>query len=169
MSLEQAIAAAREKFKAGEPRYNLCLSHKSRVAVNARVNSKHPKDALYVPALRVDERVMNRPQGMWLYPGLELIGCCSKRGNLYNGGWYTVVSFDAAKATLTSKHGEITLSVEHVSRDLRLSHAITYHSAQGTTLEGVVRLHDCDHPNFTLRHLYVGISRATGAALVDVV
>jgi hypothetical protein len=170
ISLDDAIFAARKEFKAkGEARYNLCLSHKSRVAINARVNARHPQGALFVPAFEVHERFMNKPQDMHIWPGLELIGCCAKQGKLFNGGWYTILSIDGVEVKLSSKAGEIVLSPEQVSRDMRLSHAMTYHSSQGTTLEGLVRLHDCDHPRYTLTHLYVGISRATSAALVDVV
>jgi hypothetical protein len=53
-------------------------------------------------------------------------------------------------------------------RSLRLASALTYASCQGLTLKGRVRL-ETDSPNMTLRHLYVGISRATAADLVEVV
>jgi hypothetical protein len=53
-------------------------------------------------------------------------------------------------------------------RSLRLPYALTYASCQALTLKGVVRL-ETESSNMTLRHLYVGISRATAASLVEVV
>ena len=53
-------------------------------------------------------------------------------------------------------------------KSLRLAYALTYASCQGLTLKGRVRL-ETDSLHMTLRHLYVGISRATAANLVEVV
>ena len=47
------------------------------------------------------------------------------------------------------------------------AYALTYASCQGLTLPGVVRL-DTRSNHFTLKHLYVGLSRATGADLVEI-
>ena len=47
-------------------------------------------------------------------------------------------------------------------RSTRLCHAITYASCQGLTLRG--RVCDADNPHFSVKHLYVGASRCTGAA-----
>ena len=71
-------------------------------------------------------------------------------------------------ATLLILEGGIKLTHEQASKSLRLAYAITYASCQGLTLRGVVRL-ETQSPNFTLRHLYVGISRATAANLAEVV
>mgnify|MGYP002809688238 CR=1 FL=1 len=45
---------------------------------------------------------------------------------------------------------------------------MTYASCQGRTLAGRLRL-EVDSVHMTTRHLYVGISRATAADLVEVV
>jgi hypothetical protein len=45
---------------------------------------------------------------------------------------------------------------------------LTYASCQGLTLPGRLRL-ETGSPNMTLRHLYVGVSRATAADLVEVI
>ena len=58
------------------------------------------------------------------------------------------------------------LSSEAASKSLRLAHAVTYAACQGLTLRGRVRL-ETDHPTFTLKHLYVGASRATAANLLE--
>ena len=41
-------------------------------------------------------------------------------------------------------------------------------SVQGLTLPGVVRLEDTESPVFCLRELYVGVSRANAAQIVEV-
>ena len=63
--------------------------------------------------------------------------------------------------------GDLSLTPEDVVKHLRLCHALTYASCQGLTLQGQVRL-ECDSVHLTLRHLYVGISRATSSDLVEV-
>ena len=45
---------------------------------------------------------------------------------------------------------------------MRLQYAVTYASAQGLTIRGLLALHDTGHQHFTWRMLYVGLSRATG-------
>jgi hypothetical protein len=167
--LSAAVKEARERFprKAGEVQHNLVLSHKRRVLINAKMNvARH--DSIFVKAPPPEPRLANHPQDMHLYPGLELIGCCSKKGILHNGGRYTIKEI-GEKVLLSCEGGEISLTPLEVVRDLRLSHAITFHSSQGITLNGRIRLWDADHPRFSRRHLYVGISRATNAALVEVV
>ena len=46
--------------------------------------------------------------------------------------------------------------------------AITYASCQGLTLRGRVWLCDTLNPHFSVKHLYVGASRATSAELLSV-
>ena len=167
--LSTAVKEAREQFprKAGEVQHNLCLSHKRRVLINAQMNVARP-GSIFVTAPAPEPRRQNHPQSMHIYPGQELIGCCARKGILHNGGRYFVVSVEGF-VKLSCEGGEISLTPAEVVRDLRLSHAMTYHSSQGSTLKGRIRLWDADHPRFTRRHLYVGISRATSAALVEVV
>ena len=61
-----------------------------------------------------------------------------------------------------------TLRREQVCKCTRLAHCLCYASVQGLTLPGVVRLEDTDSPLFCLRKLYVGVSRATAAELVEI-
>ena len=67
--------------------------------------------------------------------------------------------------TLTSG---LSLTHDQALRSLRLTYALVYASVQGLTLRGVVRL-EANSPHFTMKHLYVGISRGTAADLVEVV
>ena len=53
-------------------------------------------------------------------------------------------------------------------RSTRPCHAITYASCQGLTLRGRVWLCDTLNPHFSVKHLYVGASRCTGAELLSV-
>ena len=59
----------------------------------------------------------------------------------------------------TTLEGGISLSKEEVSKYLRPSFAQTYHSSQGLTLEGKVKL-SCSR--------LMGLNRARGAELVQV-
>ena len=59
------------------------------------------------------------------------------------------------------------LTHPQVISSLRLTYCLVYAQVQGLTLPGVVRL-ETDSPNFTMKHLYVGVSRATAASLVEV-
>ena len=61
----------------------------------------------------------------------------------------------------------LVLTHEQAVQSLRLCYALTYASCQGLTLPGVVRL-DTRSDHFTLKHLYVGLSRGTAAELVEV-
>ena len=69
---------------------------------------------------------------------------------------------------VTLSHGA-TLRREQICKCTRLAHCcLCYASVQGLTLPGVVRLEDTDAPLVCLRKLYVGVSRATAAELVEV-
>ena len=167
--LSAAVKEGRDRFprKAGHVTHNLVLSHERRVLINAQMNvARH--DSIFVKAPPPEMRRSNAPQDMHIYPGLELIGCCARKGILHNGGRYVVKEI-GQKVLLSCESGEISLTPADLVRDLRLSHAITYHSSQGSTLKGRIRLWDADHPRFTRRYLYVGVSRATDAAFVEVV
>ena len=97
---------------------------------------------------------------MWLWPGLQLIGA----GGLCKKGLFYEVAEVDGNIVLTCG---LRLTHEQAARSLRLSYGLTFASCQGLTLQGVVRL-ETDSPNFTLKHLYVGVSRATAADLVEV-
>ena len=93
-----------------------------------------------------------------------------RRGQLYNGGWYTVVSADHLKFKLKGKNEvEFEITAQDAMAKLRLTDALTYACIQGLTLKDKrVRLCDADHPRFCWRKLNVGLSRATSSNLVEV-
>ena len=104
---------------------------------------------------------------MWLWPGLDLLACCqSEKKGLRNGVAYTVQSWGAEHVHLA---GGVSLTHEQAKSWLRLAHAQTYASCQGSEFTGSLRLHCTDSPRFTRRHLFVGLSRAREASLVSVV
>ena len=87
-----------------------------------------------------------------------------EKQGIRNGVAYTVDSVDAH---IHLKEGA-KLSLEDAVQMLRLSSAMTYASVQGRETEGTLCLHDTGNPFFTMRHLYVGLSRAKRAADVRV-
>ena len=104
----------------------------------------------------------NKPQTMLVWPGVRLLGAGRK---CLKGLFYEVKAVDEAFVELSCG---LKLTHEDCFYSLRLCYSITYAACQGLTLPGVVRL-ETNSPNFTLRHLYVGISSATSAQLVEVV
>ena len=61
----------------------------------------------------------------------------------------------------------VTLAPDMLVRAVRPAHALVYAGSQGLTLPGRVRL-ETDSSHMTLRHLYVGCSRATRHDLLEV-
>ena len=136
--LRDAVQVAREQF----PRRGLpdtCL-----VISNDRENRRlAPEGAVLLEHRAQGPAGTNQPQTMRLWPGLRLVGA---------GGKVPKESFTPAE----------------LLRSTRLCHAITYASCQGLTLRGRVWLCDADNPHFSVKHLYVGASRCTGAELLSV-
>ena len=145
-----------------DPDFTLTMSHKRRVQINRQQNQllKPAVAATFIRA-PLATRAGNQPQSMWVWPGLQLIGA---GGKCLKGLFYTVEGVDDDGVVLNTGR----LSHQECVRSLRLPYALTYASCQGLTLKGRIRL-ETESPNMTLRHLYVGISRATAANLVEVV
>ena len=85
-------------------------------------------------------------------------------GKCLKGLFYTIRAVSAEQVFLDG----LTLSHQEAVRSLPLSYALTFASCQGLTLPGRLRL-ETESPHMSIRHLYVGISRATAAELVEVV
>ena len=168
--LREVIAEAKRAFGfAGFCPANLVISHRKRVLLNERINKQlAPEDAVMIQVCGRTYRG-NGAQSMRLWPGIKLLGAVSsdKKG-IRNGCLYTVSALDQEHAELEELPGA-RFSHSEVKQWLRLSHAQTYASVQGTEFEGALRLHDVQHKHFSRRHLFVGLSRAKDAALVSVV
>ena len=104
----------------------------------------------------------NMPQTMRVWPGLKLIGV---GGRVTKGIYVHVAEVGPEKIVLD---GGDSFTHAALLKHTRLCHAITYASCQGLTLEGRVFLCDTESPHFTLKHLYVGSSRATSSELLSV-
>ena len=145
-SLAEALQTARERFP---------LPHARRIRINAGDNRRlAPQEAVTIEYTGTGPTTTNMPQTMRVWPGLKLIGAVH------------VTEVGPEKIVLDG--GE---SFTHAAllKHTRLCHAITYYaSCQGLTLEGRVFLCDTESPHFTLRHLYVGTSRATSSELLSV-
>ena len=98
-------------------------------------------------------------QNMWLWPGIQLVGSAGSR-RIRNGVLYEVTAIDHDTVTL----GDIQLTHAQAAASLRLSSARTFASIQGTEFDGTVALWDTDARHFTMRHLFVALSRAKNAA-----
>ena len=57
-----------------------------------------------------------------------------------------------------------TLTHEQAVAWTRLPYAMTYASVQGRETDGTLALWDCENCHMTLKHLYVGLSRAKRAS-----
>jgi hypothetical protein len=171
--LQDALDRARQAFPVTQrpAAYTLTMSHALRMQINRRRNDEEARGFsasqtglvvnLQAPEGYTKTRAGNQPQPMKLWPGIQLIGA---GGRCLKGMFYTVAAVDEAKVELNTG---LSLTHQQAFESLRLSYALTYASCQGLTLPGVVRL-DTQSQHFTMKHLYVGLSRATAADLVEV-
>jgi hypothetical protein len=167
-SLRADLARARKSFPvtARAARYTLVISHRRRRYVNKLANQReaheHPERVFFKAAC--ESRTSNAPQDCLLWPGLQLLGAS---GKCIKGVFYDVKAVEPEGVVVVGPSGEVSVPSDKVCVWLRLAYAVTYAGCQGLTLPGVVRLEDTDSPYFTLRHLYVGSSRATAASLLE--
>ena len=101
---------------------------------------------------------------MWVWPGQQLIGA---GGRAKKGIFYEVTAASATHLTVAGGGQSLTMTAEMAVRCLRLTHCLTYASCQGLSLDGV-RLLETASPHFTRQHLYVGASRCTSSATLQV-
>ena len=160
--LQESLIEARDLFPTTtrQADYTLTMSHRRRVQINRKTNMfLKPLGSIFIRA-PIASRAGNNPQSMWLWSGQQLVGA---GGKCLKGLWYNVEKLTEDTVELV---GGLKLSHQDAVRSLRLPYALTYASCQALTLKGVVRL-ETESSNMTLRHLYVGISRATAASLVE--
>lgn len=164
--LAQALEEARARFPVTDrpAQWLLVMSHRRRMQHNRLLNqNRKPKDAVFFRYRPPYGQVSgNQPQSMWLWKGITLVGAC---GPCPKGILVEVTEVSPEKVQLSSS---AELDAEQICKCTRLAHCLCYSSVQGLTLPGVVRCSDTASPMLNLRHLYVGISRATAATLVEV-
>ena len=162
--LREAVQAARERFpRRGHPDTCLVISHAHRMAINERENRRlAPEGALLVEHRAQGPAGTNQPQTMRVWPGLRLVGA----GGRVPKGCFATVREVGERISLDDGQ---SFTPAELLRHTRLCHAVTYASCQGLTLRGRVWLCDAENPHFSVKHLYVGASRATGAELLSVI
>ena len=166
-----ALARARFPLREGPCRYSLSISHHTRAQVNREANLRewrlHP-EAMKLECERVPVSVLTgdscRPQTMWVWPGQELIGA---GGRAKKGIFYKVVSLTPERITVEGNGETLTTTHETAVKCLRLTQCLTCASRQGLSLDGVRLLETSSHW-FTWRRLYVGASRCTSSATLQV-
>ena len=161
--LREAVQMARQRFpRRGEPEVCLLISHAKRLQINERENRRRaPEDALLVQYAGPETAGTNAPQTMRVWPGLRLVGA----GGKVQKGVFVTVSEVGERVSLESGQ---SFEPRELLKHTRLCSAITYASVQGLTLRGRVWLCDVDSPHFTMKHLYMGCSRATSSELLSV-
>ena len=146
---------------------NLVISHKLRERINANCNAVDMCGRTGAQEFTLEEFGIapvansNNPQDAWFWPGLHVVACCRGR-KLRNGRDYEILELGGK--VVVQAQGEEPLELKRLEffRSMRLRYAVTFASAQGLTLEGLVALHDTSHRYMDWRKLYVGLSRATG-------
>jgi hypothetical protein len=121
-----------------------------------------------------------QPQSMYIWAssdgqkldGILLIGCprgCGKQ-LVVQGVVYCVMNIDETHVKVQMlpeycngcKDEEVSIPREDMCTQLRLSHAMCYYTVQGRTIrDRHIVLLDTSHKWFSVRHLIVGLSRAT--------
>ena len=161
--LREAVQMARQRFpRRGEPEVCLVISHAKRLQINERENRRRaPEDALLVQYAGPETAGTSAPQTMRVWPGLRLVGA----GGKVQKGVFVTVSEVGERVSLESGQ---SFEPRELLKHTRLCSAITYASVQGLTLRGRVWLCDVESPHFTMKHLYMGCSRATSSELLSV-
>jgi hypothetical protein len=163
--LAQALAEARQLFPVTDrpARWLLVMSHRKRMQHNRLMNqARKPKDAVFFRYRPPHGNLSgNQPQSMYIWKGMTLLGASGACKGIL------VEVQDVTPERVVLSNG-VEMTAERVCKCTRLAHCLCFASVQGLTLPEVVRLSDTTSPMLTLRHLYVGISRATGASNVEV-
>ena len=171
LPLAEVIEEARELFHFdGYARHNLCISHVKRRKLNRDINQAlRPEGAVLIRA-RAEKGQTTTAQNMFIWEGIELLGATAavKRG-IRNNVMYKVSKLDGDDVWVRHEEDNpIKLTYSQVASLLRLSYARTYASVQGTEFEDTLRLHDTGSRHFTMRHLFVAMSRAKDTKKIDI-
>ena len=82
---------------------------------------------------------------------------------------YRVMSLEEDGVSVRhEEEAPIKLTYDQVASWLRLSFARTYASIQGTEFSESLRLHDTANIHFTMKHLFVALSRAKDKNKIDI-
>jgi hypothetical protein len=154
----------------GPARHNLVISHRRRIRLNRELNKTFIPVGVTPRFVRASPKrgQLCSAQNLWLWPGVELLGCVqASRKGIGNNVLYRVTALGEDHATLEPAEGPgegIELTYPQVADWLRLSFAQTYASVQGTEFSDSLRLHDTVHAHFSMRLLFVAMSRGKQCA-----
>ena len=173
--LAEVLQAARALTGFGGPaRHNLCISHRRRILLNRQLNKAFLPDGVAPTFVRAKPKKgqMCAAQSLFIWPGIELLGCVqATRKGIRNNVLYQVLAIGEGTATLAPAEGEgnpIELTLPQVGEWLRLSFSRTYASIQGTEFGESLRLHDTTNPHFSMRHLFVALSRGRECGKISI-
>ena len=167
--LTSLLTEARGMFTfEGPARHNLCISHSKRIKINKELNLLHkPEEGAVLLKPKILKGQLCRAQDMWVWPGLEILGCTAASKKVKNNVLYTVTAVWSDSIEITNKE-TISLTFEQFGQLTRLSYAQTYASVQGSEFSESLRLHDTNNCHFSRKHLFVALSRGRQKELIDV-
>ncbi len=181
LDLRDALKDARALYPVSGQPFNgttLCISHNSRVRVNAEANARlAPEDHIFIQKGEKPGAGANQSQDMKVWVGLVLVAL-GTHDVLKNGLRYMVLELPGEEVKTFSLQGvndddrpvgtPFAVTREALVTSLRLTHAICYFSCQARTIKGPLRLADTRHRYFNIRHLVVGCGRAPEGSFVQV-
>ncbi len=167
LPVAEAVRQARVCFPGTAPaRWNLVISHQRRIRINREYNNREAPPGAVLLEVKGRASQGNAAQAMKLWPGLQLLGCVSaEKKGVRNGCLYTVTSVGDGLVHLEGL--PVAFTYEQTTLWLRLSYAQTYASCQGTEFTESLCLWDVGHKYFSMRHLFVGLSRAAQGAFIS--
>ena len=132
-------------------------------------------NAVLVPAASANN-LPNQPQDMLIWQGIVLMAIVPQSGTLVkNGVRYEVLEVGDNQFELVAIHDDgarasesFVVDKKELGSNFRLTHALTYFSAQARTIHGGIRLAQTSNKRFTLRHLVLGLRRAPRGCDVQV-
>jgi hypothetical protein len=172
LGLQEALIQARERFNyQGVCENNFVLSHRRRIRINREVAMKlAPKEGTLILPAQPRKGEQLSQQSMMVWVGCTLLGCCqSIKKGIRNGLRYEVLKIEEEYVILRRDSQEFRLTQDEVKLYTRMAWARTMASIQGDEVTGSLRIWDTQSRHFTLRHLYVCLSRARDASLVSVI
>ena len=154
--MPEKVALAKKGIarKPGHARWTLCTSHAKRKAFSK----------LCFDAAASGERLSVRYSDEFVsecFVGCPLIGNTTAK-DVVNAVFYQVQGWSETRGHIADLDSgeEFSVALDHM-RYLRIGFAITMAAVQGRTLRARTRIWDCDHRNFTTRHLAMAIGRVT--------
>ena len=164
-NVRELVELSKQAFpkKIGNARWNLVVSHAKRQHINrvCWLNESRGKELL---KCNLSDEIVDK-----IFVGCPVIGNTTEKNRTTNGAFYVVKGWDTETLFLEDLETQEFIDIPiKCTKNLRLGWSITYHAVQSRTLRDHVRLHDCNHPRFTVRHLAMGLGRAVAPELVDI-